>query len=263
MGRDELERVRERFHACFDHEWPTGLRPDEVNYTPGVTPPDVARQLCNVWKADRCSPRPRWRRATPLGRAARGAPGHAAVHDNMIWKPPGSKALLAHQDAGLRGLLGAAEHDDVLDRARRHARRHGHDLLRPRLEPLAAARRRAGSSTRPTTGPATAQRRAGRVRRRRRVGADRGAGRRLRVPRRLALARLAAERAARPRAACDHQPHDDDRHALAPDQRARDLQPLPAARASPRWTRRSSRSCGARTATARPFIDRDHQPAAA
>ena len=52
MGREELERVRERFHACFDHEWPTGLLPDEVNYTPGVTPPNVARQLCNVWKAD-------------------------------------------------------------------------------------------------------------------------------------------------------------------------------------------------------------------
>ena len=53
LSDDEVERTRERFHACFEHEWETGLAPDEVNYTPGVTPPDRTRQLCNVWKADR------------------------------------------------------------------------------------------------------------------------------------------------------------------------------------------------------------------
>jgi ectoine hydroxylase-related dioxygenase (phytanoyl-CoA dioxygenase family) len=100
MGREELERVRERFHACFDHEWPTGLRPDEVNYTPGVSPPDVARQMCNVWKADQVLA------ATTLserngrwGAQLARAPGMRLLQDNMIWKPPGSKALLAHQDA--------------------------------------------------------------------------------------------------------------------------------------------------------------------
>ncbi len=65
MPQDELVRVRERFHACFDHDWETGLMPDEVNYTPGVTPPDRARQLCNVWKADRVLA------ATTLSRAQR------------------------------------------------------------------------------------------------------------------------------------------------------------------------------------------------
>ena len=30
-----------------------GLAPDEVNYQPGVTAPELTRQLCNVWKADR------------------------------------------------------------------------------------------------------------------------------------------------------------------------------------------------------------------
>ena len=53
LSDDQVERTRERFHACFEHEWETGLAPDEVNYTPGVTPPDRTRQLCNVWKADR------------------------------------------------------------------------------------------------------------------------------------------------------------------------------------------------------------------
>src|SRR5882757_6279123 len=65
LSDDEVERTRERFHACFEHEWETGLAPDEVNYTPGVTPPDRMRLL----------------------------------QDNMIWKPPSGKALLAHQDA--------------------------------------------------------------------------------------------------------------------------------------------------------------------
>ena len=37
----------------FEHEWETGLAPDEVNYVPGVTAPELTRQLCNVWKADR------------------------------------------------------------------------------------------------------------------------------------------------------------------------------------------------------------------
>ena len=53
LGADEVERVRERFHRCFEHEWETGLAPDEVNSDPATTPPDRTRQLCNVWKAVR------------------------------------------------------------------------------------------------------------------------------------------------------------------------------------------------------------------
>jgi ectoine hydroxylase-related dioxygenase (phytanoyl-CoA dioxygenase family) len=100
LSEDEVERTRERFHACFEHEWETGLAPDEVNYTPGVTPPERTRQLCNVWKADR------WLAHITLAeRNARfaaklaGEPGMRLLQDNMIWKPPSGKALLAHQDA--------------------------------------------------------------------------------------------------------------------------------------------------------------------
>ena len=53
LDDDEVARLRERFAACFAHEWETGLRPDEVNYDPKATPPDLTRQLCNAWKADR------------------------------------------------------------------------------------------------------------------------------------------------------------------------------------------------------------------
>ena len=35
-----LDEVRRHFMAVFEHEWETGLAPDEVNYTPGVTAPE-------------------------------------------------------------------------------------------------------------------------------------------------------------------------------------------------------------------------------
>ncbi|MDQ6817038.1 MAG: phytanoyl-CoA dioxygenase family protein [Actinomycetota bacterium] len=96
----ELDRLRERFSRVFEHDWETGLQPDEVNYLPGVTPPDRTRQLCNVWKADRVlaaavlSPR--------VGRFAAclaGLPGVRVAQDNAIWKPPAGRPLLCHQDA--------------------------------------------------------------------------------------------------------------------------------------------------------------------
>ncbi|MDQ3859904.1 MAG: phytanoyl-CoA dioxygenase family protein [Actinomycetota bacterium] len=100
LPHEELERVREHFARVFEHEWETGLQPDEVNYVPGVTPPDKTRQLCNVWKSDRVLA------ATTLARrnaefAAKLAelPGLLLAQDNAIWKPPAGKALLCHQDA--------------------------------------------------------------------------------------------------------------------------------------------------------------------
>ncbi|HEY3613486.1 MAG TPA: phytanoyl-CoA dioxygenase family protein [Gaiellales bacterium] len=106
MPADELAAVRERFPRVFAHEWETGLAPDEVNYTPGVTPPDRTRQLCNVWKADRTLARSALsRRNGAFAAALAGAPGMRLAQDNAIWKPPSGKALLAHQDAAYTGWL--------------------------------------------------------------------------------------------------------------------------------------------------------------
>jgi ectoine hydroxylase-related dioxygenase (phytanoyl-CoA dioxygenase family) len=103
---DEVERLRARFHRCFEHEWETGLQPDEVNYDPATTPPDRTRQLCNVWKADRTIAATVL--AERIGRfaaALAGAPGLRLIQDNMIWKPPSGKALLCHQDASYLPFL--------------------------------------------------------------------------------------------------------------------------------------------------------------
>ncbi|MBV8944164.1 MAG: phytanoyl-CoA dioxygenase family protein [Solirubrobacterales bacterium] len=100
LERAELTRIREHFMSVFEHKWETGIAPDEVNYVPGVTAPDLTRQLCNVWKADRVLA------GVTLARqvgefAARLAslPGVRLAQDNAIWKPPSGKALLCHQDA--------------------------------------------------------------------------------------------------------------------------------------------------------------------
>ncbi len=134
--------------------------PDEVNYDPETTPPDRTRQLCNVWKADRAlaDDRPllahrRVRRGARRRARAAADPGQrdleAAVGQGAAL-PPGRR---------VPRLPRPEEHDDLLDGARRHGGRHGDDLLRARLQPLAAGRPRAGSSTRPTTGSRTSARR--------------------------------------------------------------------------------------------------------
>ncbi len=95
-----LAAMREHFASVFEHRWETGLAPDEVNYVPGQTPPDLTRQLCNVWKSDRVLAEVVL--SAQLGEfAARLAqiPGTRIAQDNAIWKPPAGKALLCHQDA--------------------------------------------------------------------------------------------------------------------------------------------------------------------
>src|SRR5918992_970584 len=100
MDPDEVERVRERFARAFEHEWETGLQPDEVNYHPGVTPPDKTRQLCNVWKADRTLARTVLsERIGAFGAALAGLPGVRPIQAHTVRKPPSGQALLCHQDA--------------------------------------------------------------------------------------------------------------------------------------------------------------------
>ena len=251
----EVGRLREHFSRAFDHDWETGLRPDEVNYEPGVTPPDKTRQLCNVWKADRTlAATVLAARNGELGARLAGAPGHAP--------DPGQRDLEATVGQGaplppgrrLRRMARAAEHDDLLDGARRHERGRRHDLLRQGLTPLATC---AGGRAVPRPGRLARARR-GSASRRRGAGAraDRGAGRWRRLPRRLDVPRLAAQRARRPRAPLDRQSHGLDRRPAgrtAP-RRIRSTRST-AGPASASSTRRSSRSCGARTGTGRAWLD--------
>ena len=95
----DAEAAAERVEPLFRGEFETGLQPDEWNWREGRDPPDVTRQICNAWKADRRLARillAEW-----VGRACArlmGWPGARLYQDNLIWKPPGAKPLGFHQD---------------------------------------------------------------------------------------------------------------------------------------------------------------------
>ena len=93
-------RLRERFAPLFRGEFETGLQPDEWNWRDGRDAPDLTRQICNGWKADRTIA------ATVLSAEVGAAcaqfsgwPGARLAQDNLLWKPPGGKSLGFHQDA--------------------------------------------------------------------------------------------------------------------------------------------------------------------
>ena len=104
----------------FEHEWETGLAPDEVNFTPGVTAPEldasaVQRLEGRPDAGRRGAVRARWA-VSPHGWPA--CPACALAQDNAIWKPPSGKALLCHQDAAYLDHLDPPNMIDLLDGAR-------------------------------------------------------------------------------------------------------------------------------------------------
>lgn len=91
--------ARARFEPMFQGEFETGTQPDEWNWRDGKSAPDLTRQICNGWKADRTLARILL--AEHLGKTAArlmGWPGTRVMHDNVLWKPPGAKSLGYHQD---------------------------------------------------------------------------------------------------------------------------------------------------------------------
>ena len=89
-----------------------------------------------------------------LRRQARRRAGHAAPAGQHDLEAAVGQGAARPPGRGLRAVPRAAEHDDVLDGARRDGGRHGHDLLRARLARLGPRCRPATRSTRPTTGSA-------------------------------------------------------------------------------------------------------------
>jgi ectoine hydroxylase-related dioxygenase (phytanoyl-CoA dioxygenase family) len=106
LDAGEVQAVRSRFEPLFRGDWETGLAPDEVNWQEGRDDPTRTRQLCNTWKSDYTVAsivlRPRIGEiAAKLSRW----PGARLHLDNVIWKPPGAKALTMHQDASYNDYL--------------------------------------------------------------------------------------------------------------------------------------------------------------
>ena len=92
--------ARDRYEALFSGRFETGLYPDEWNWRAGRDDPTLTRQICNAWKSDRDIARVVLRE--DVGRACAqlgGWPGARLSQDNVLWKPPGARALGFHQDS--------------------------------------------------------------------------------------------------------------------------------------------------------------------
>ena len=87
--------IRDRFAGHCQ----TGVQPDEWNWRSGRDDPTLTRQICNAWKSDLTIASIVLRE--DIGAACaelRQWPGARINQDNVIWKPPGTKALGFHQD---------------------------------------------------------------------------------------------------------------------------------------------------------------------
>lgn len=94
-----VELLRGRFDLLFRGHFESGVTPDEVNWQESSGNPEMTRQICNGWRADRAVARVVTR--PDIGRAiARlaGWPGTRVMQDNVLWKPPGARPLGMHQD---------------------------------------------------------------------------------------------------------------------------------------------------------------------
>jgi len=96
---DLADRLHDVYDQMFRGEFESGLRPDEVNWQEGESDPTLTRQICNGWKGNRLLASVVLHE--DFGRAVAmlgGWQGTRVMHDNVIWKPPGTRPLGFHQD---------------------------------------------------------------------------------------------------------------------------------------------------------------------
>lgn len=106
LEAEEVEALRSRFEPLFRGEWETGLAPDEVNWQEGRDRPERARQLCNAWKSDyTIASIVLDRKIGEIAARLSRWPGARLHLDNVLWKPPGAKALVMHQDGSYNDYM--------------------------------------------------------------------------------------------------------------------------------------------------------------
>ncbi len=105
-----VDALRARFEPLFGGEFETGIQPDEWNWRSGRDSEEHTRQICNAWKSDNTIAATVLRE--DIGRICsqlRGWSGARINQDNVIWKPPGAKALGFHQDESYQSWIVPAE----------------------------------------------------------------------------------------------------------------------------------------------------------
>ncbi len=99
LPADLSERLIERMQGLFQGEFETGIYPDEWYWRPGLSLPNITREICNAWKCDLTIAS--LVLSAEIGRltaALAGWDGARIGQDSMWMKPPGAKAIAMHQD---------------------------------------------------------------------------------------------------------------------------------------------------------------------
>lgn len=100
LDADWVARLLSKIEPLFAGHFETGLYPDEWYWRPGLSLPDVTREMCNVWKCDRTLASVVL--SAEIGRISAllaGWPGARIGQDSLWFKPAGGKAVALHQDA--------------------------------------------------------------------------------------------------------------------------------------------------------------------
>jgi ectoine hydroxylase-related dioxygenase (phytanoyl-CoA dioxygenase family) len=106
ISEPALGLLRERYERLFEGEYETGIKPDEVNWVPGRDPENRTRQICNGWRGDSVvAAQVLHERTGRLAAQLSDWTGVRMLQDNVLWKPPGTKAIGFHQDASYAGYL--------------------------------------------------------------------------------------------------------------------------------------------------------------
>lgn len=95
-----VQRLNDRIDPLFAGEFETGVYPDEWHWRPGLSLPDVTREICNAWKSDRAIASVAL--SSEIGRLSAALAGWkgARIGQDSLWlKPPGGgKEIALHQD---------------------------------------------------------------------------------------------------------------------------------------------------------------------
>jgi phytanoyl-CoA hydroxylase len=100
------QRLIERMEPLFAGQFETGIYPDEWYWRPGLSLPDITREMCNAWKCDLTIAS--LVLSAEIGRLSATLAGWAGARigqDSLWLKPPGAKAIAMHQDGAYINYL--------------------------------------------------------------------------------------------------------------------------------------------------------------
>ena len=106
---DLTQRLVERMEPLFHGRFETGIYPDEWHWRPGLSLPDVTREMCNGWKSDLTIASIVL--SAEVGRLSATLAGWdgARIGQDSLWvKPPNASAIALHQDGAYINYLSPA-----------------------------------------------------------------------------------------------------------------------------------------------------------